>query len=269
MGEVFSRAVAVFARHFPALALFTVVIFLPLGIWEVMAAGKAWGAPAEIVVGSGYRVPLSFWARFTQANGMVGQFIDLIVPLVLQATVTLGVFQFLGGHRVDYARSFRRGMARFFPVLGVALITALVLLLAMIVVIALLGTLFAMTIGGVGAGSLMVIVGTLVMLAVLTLFFVGPQVAVVEGVGPARAMARSAWLTQGVRWQVFGILFVFGAIGFFGTVLVQRGIWSAPTSRAAATTAVVVTLAWAALVSMLQAVTAVVVYHDLRKEKEG
>ena len=100
---------------------------------------------------------------------------------------------------------------------------------------------------------------------VLTMLFVAAPVCVVERLGPFKSMGRSARLTKGHRWKIFGL--------WFATLLVEGIVQSVLTKLAVAGGASLlgtpVLVIWSAVYGAFSAVLAVVTYHDLRVAKEG
>ena len=93
--------------------------------------------------------------------------------------------------------------------------------------------------------------------------WVAVPAAVVERTGVVASMSRSATLTRGYRWRVFGIVLLLGLLnmtaGWIATLPFDLG----GTAHSVAEFAV------AAVFTAWSAVAAAVAYHDLRLEKEG
>ena len=260
-GQALARSLAFYGRHLPILGLYAFVIFLPLALYYLAVASQVW----EESGGS-----LLFWALFNERTGTIGRILEFGLPFILQATVTLGVFQHLrGGGRVQYGRSFARGMARFFPVLGTALLVAFLAAAVVFVALLLLAVVFQTVGAGLGALILMLVAVLAIMGTIACVFFVAVQAVVVEGVGPTRAMARSAWLTRGARWKIFGTWFAVFLVAFLIGLFIMRTGDGAPASFADVRTLLLVRVAFTAVLSAFSAVFAAVVYHDLRGAKEG
>ncbi len=265
VGEALARSFSFFGRHLPVLCLYAFVIFLPLALYHLYVASEVWNHPK-----TGYSGRFPFWADFQVRTGWIGRLLEFGLPFVLQATVTLGVFQYLrGGGRVQYGRSFGRGMARLLPVLGVALLVVFLAFALGLVTTLLLVVVLSVVGGGLGALVLLLLALLAVMGVIACVFFVAVQAVVVEDVGPTKAMARSAWLTRGARWKIFGIWFGIFLFSLIVQLVIVRGADDVPSSFAAARTIVLVRVAVAAVSAAFSAVFAAVVYHDLRTAKEG
>jgi hypothetical protein len=148
-------------------------------------------------------------------------------------------FEDMRGRPVDMAASFRVGLGRFLPVIGVTLLSGL---LAGLAIIALIFPFFM----------------------VMTMLYVATPACVVERLGPIASLSRSAALTKGSRWRVLGMLAVVGIVGAIGTGMVEGLAYGVGPAVAP-----VVKVIWQGLVGAYSAILVVVTYHDLRVAKEG
>ena len=156
-----------------------------------------------------------------------------------QAIVLYGAFEDIRGRPVDLVASFGQGSRRFLPVIGVGLLMAFL--------------------GGLAA--LLLIVPGLIL---LTMWYVATPVCVVERIGPWKSLRRSAALTKGNRWKLFGMMVLVAIISLVGQSLV-----SGLTAMTGVTIGLVANLLWSALIGAFSAILGVVTYHDLRVAKEG
>jgi hypothetical protein len=86
---------------------------------------------------------------------------------------------------------------------------------------------------------------------------------VVEGLGPIASMGRSADLTKGCRWKVFGVMLLAALLLMVGLVLqVVLGMLS---QAVASIYGWLLLVAWIAYWNCMT----IMVYHDLRVAKEG
>jgi len=111
---------------------------------------------------------------------------------------------------------------------------------------------------------------------VLVMFWVAIPASVVERPGVIASLKRSASLTKGHRWRIFGIYFVI-----LITMMVASGMAQTPLAVSTATSGIatemsaifIATNILALLVNAffvaLGAVASAVAYHDLRAVKEG
>jgi hypothetical protein len=169
----------------------------------------------------------------------VGLVLTLVFSALSQATVLYGAFEGLRGGQVDMLASFRYAWRRFVPVIGVAILSALLCGLASI----------ALIFPG---------------LMLLTMWYAATPACVVERLGPWNSLMRSAALTKGHRWKVFGLVIVLSILGIIGSGLVE-----AVAAGVGMTVGLVVKLIWSAFYGAYSAIVVVVIYHDLRVAKEG
>jgi uncharacterized membrane protein len=99
----------------------------------------------------------------------------------------------------------------------------------------------------------------------LTMWWVATPACVVERTGPWTSLKRSAALTKGHRWKVFGTLLLLFVINVIVSqilevvlVLVKSDVLS-----------IIARLTWGALYGAYNAIAVVMTYHDLRVAKEG
>jgi hypothetical protein len=170
----------------------------------------------------------------------VGVILTLVLNVLSQAVVLYGAFEDMRGLPVNLGESIKVGLRRFFPVLGVSICVPLLAGLAAI----------ALVFPGLMVG---------------TMLFVSVPVCVVERLGVFKSMGRSARLTKGHRWKIFGIwiaVLVVGGIAQSFLTAIARTIGGMMLG-------LVISLVCGALVVAFNAILAVVVYHDLRVAKEG
>jgi hypothetical protein len=122
--------------------------------------------------------------------------VALIAPQIATAAITFGVYQHLRGRETSMAECLRRGVSLLMPVLRLVIVQGL----------------------AIGAGILVCIVpGVLMALR----WAVSIPAAVTEGTGVGASIERSTFLTEGLRTDIFGVLFVLGALEI-GLMLLVR-----------------------------------------------
>jgi hypothetical protein len=104
----------------------------------------------------------------------------MVLGALSQAIVLYGAFEDMRGRPVNLLESLRFGLRRAFPVLGVAVLVPIL----------------------AGLAALMLIFPGAI---VLTTLLVAMPACVAEKLGPLQSMRRSAQLTKGHRWAIFGI----------------------------------------------------------------
>jgi len=173
------------------------------------------------------------------AKQAVSVLIRFIAEFVVTGALVYGVFQSLRQKPVELSECLSVGLARLLPVIGVGILVAILIWL----------------------GLLLLIVPGIILACML---YVAVPVAVVEKPGVFASLSRSADLTKGHRWTIFAIFLVILALALvIGMVLVM----------ALATTGSLVVALLGTVIALFfglwSGVAQAVVYHDLRKVKEG
>lgn len=164
----------------------------------------------------------------------------VLLAFVATAALVYGALQELRGQHAGVGECIGRGLSLMFPVLGVAIVSGI----------------------GVGLGLLALIIPG-VILGIM--WWVAVPAAVVERPGVFGALGRSAELTKGYRWRIFGLLVLIVIIQFL-LAMVLGLIISVVGSPA---TALFVQWLADAFITAFYAVVTAVGYHDLRVAKEG
>jgi hypothetical protein len=222
VGDVLTRAWTVFTNNLALFFVTTLIVSLPN---LLVASSKGPDVAAN---------PSRFFTRLGVALLLV-----VVLNTVGEAVIVYGAFQGLRGQPVRVGEALQKGLARFFPILGLAIISGIAVMFAF---------LFFAVPG----------------LILLVMWSVALPVCVLEGLGPTSSLGRSSALTKGHRWQIFGIIILLfianGLVGFvLDKVLAPMGVM----------TAAVAGLIWAALWAAYYNSVLVMIYHDLRVTKEG
>lgn len=162
-----------------------------------------------------------------------------VLSALCEAMILYAAFQTLRSRPVSIAGSVARGLQRFFPVVGTSLLTSIIVTLGI----------FLLVVPGVIAS---------IMLALAL------PVCVVEKLGPVDSLSRSAELTKGYRWQIFGTFFAVGIVEL--VAVLALGV-----TRHSDTLALYLVLLFvvAVLFRAYQSVLVAIIYHDLRVIKDG
>jgi hypothetical protein len=171
---------------------------------------------------------------------VLGFIIMMVLNALSQAIILYAAFEDMRGRSANMVESLRVGLSRFLPVIGTALLVGLLTMLA----------------------GLALVIPAFIVMAML---FVAMPACVVERLGPVASLGRSADLTKGNRWKIFGLwilVFVVGAI-------IQTMLTGLATALGGRLVGEIVLLAWTAVFGAFSAVVAVVAYRDLRVAKEG
>ncbi|HVJ51698.1 MAG TPA: glycerophosphoryl diester phosphodiesterase membrane domain-containing protein [Aliidongia sp.] len=183
-------------------------------------------------------------ARMPPSAILTNSTVSLIVVFVLfpfvQATILHAAFQSMRGRPISFGESFSVSLTRFLPILGALFCVGIVVLL----------------------GFILLIIPALIL---LTRYYVVVPACVVDQTGPFDSMRRSAELTQGYRWRIFGMILLVGIVnvvlGYIvgGIGMMAGGFMGATILRFLVN----------GVVLAYSAVLAAVAYHDLRVAKEG
>jgi len=190
--------------------------------------------------------PLLLWvllvgpAEGLGPGGGLQNLFSSFLSFVLTGAVTFLVLRQFAGERIGFGKALAATAERFFAIFTTSFLGGLAALLGFV---------------------LLVVPG----FVVLTMIFVAVPVAVVERPGASASLRRSADLTRGYRWHVFG-----AAVVLFLLVAVAAGAVGAATELAATGRAgALIGEAVGALAGSIPAVASAVAYHDLRVLKEG
>ncbi|MDQ0470938.1 hypothetical protein [Labrys wisconsinensis] len=165
---------------------------------------------------------------------------QMAIGFLAQGAMVYGAFQEMRGQSFTLGESIAKCLGHIGPLLGAALLVSLGIMLGLV---------------------LLIVPGLMAMIA----WFVAAPACVVERLGARDSISRSAALTKGYRWRVFGLVLVFEAI-----VLVPMYLASYILGHVAGPLSVVVLQYLFQVVGgSLAAILAAVVYHDLRQIKEG
>ena len=194
--------------------------------------------------------PLAGMAFFVAATEETPEGVALVLVTaltVLSASLCEGmmfyaVFQHLRGSPVTVLASLRRGCERFIPVVLTSLLATLLIVVGLVLLF----------IPGV-------VIGAILAMAI--------PVCVVERLNPIECLKRSSWLTSGYRWGIFGISAAIGLCEQFGDYLMKAAFLSS-FDRSLYGWATAFVLLYT-LAEGYRAVLLAVIYHGLRKQKEG
>jgi hypothetical protein len=223
VGRVLSRTASVLSRHFLIFFVVTAVANLPVLLLTQAATAAAVNAPGQSL-----------------ALLSIGVLLMIVLAYVSQAVILHAAFQDMRNRPVNLGESLRVGLARFLPIVVLAIILAFL----------------------VGLASLLLLIPGLIL---ITMWFVGTPVCVVERRGPWASLKRSAELTKGHRWKIFGLMILLIIISAIVSPLIELAL--GPVGSVILT--FLVTLIWTATWGAYYAIAVAVTYHDLRAAKEG
>lgn len=172
------------------------------------------------------------------ALAVVAFVLSIVCPTLASAAVTYGVVQELRGRPFTFSESLAVALRRFFPMIGVGLCVGIL----------------------VGLATLLLIIPGMIVMCV---YLVAAQACIVERTGVFASLSRSAALTKGHRWQIFGIVLVL----FLVTIVVSALLGMILSASGTLTGLIGGT--WQALAGTFWAVLGGVIYFQLRSVKEG
>jgi hypothetical protein len=226
VGDVLSRAWTILTNNLLFFIGTTLLVWLAIIVLIAVVGGVA------LVMTRGYGAVFVVIA-------FVAVLAAIVVNMLGQATLLFGAFQYLRGLPVRLGESLSRATARLGPLIGVTVLTAICLFFAA----------FALLVPAIILGCMWAVV---------------VPVCVVEGSGVTDSMSRSAALTKGHRWQIFGI----GLLLLIVNVIVGE-ILSFALTPVSAILAGLVNLVWTVVFSSYGHCVVIMIYHDLRVAKEG
>ncbi len=200
----------------------------------------------------------------TWSSYLVEPFLRPLVADLVQLALMFAVLNNLRGQKTSLA-DFTHGV-RFVPQVAAAS------------VIGSLPSLGGPLVGRVMSGAPALVLGVgmlsvaILSLLVMIIWWVAAQSIAIERKGVIDGLRRSAQLTEGRRWQIFGLTLVLSlivlpvmfAVSVFGKTSLSELAFAQPTTPVGA-----IWFAAAALLSAFNAVAATVGFSQLRAEKDG
>lgn len=193
-------------------------------------------------------IPFAAWIYYVADTGRFGSgeavvamvFLTILSSSFCDAMVIRGTFQAMRGRPVSALSSIKHAASRFFPVVAVSIVSTLIVVV----------------------GLLLLLIPGYIASCVLA---VAIPVCVIESKSVGDSMSRSASLTRGSRWGIFGLLFCVG----IADRIVEFIIAAIFAGSGATGSFAFVEVLWMSMVLSYVAVVWTVVYHDLRAAKEG
>lgn len=252
VGEVLSRSMAILARNIVPFGLLAVLFTAPTFLATVMVDPQAGMMDPKTIQALEYGDESAIERFFMMFAAMIGLLLmGLVLSMLATAAMVYGTFQDLRGAPAAIGASLRHGLRIVFPVLGVALLSVLMMMLSAIALV-------------------------IPMFIVMTMFWVAIPTAVVERPGVIASLKRSAELTKGNRWRVFGIYAVITLLSLVASSMVQVPFMASTFNvgpdvmmSGGFLAAQILGLLVTAFFMALSAVASAVAYHDLRAVNEG
>ena len=228
LGEVFGRCFMVVRRRFLPLFLVAAAFQSPLLLLPIIL-GLATGQGRSLAT-----------TEFYAAIPFAGAFLPRALEYITQAVLFTGLYRDMCGERNSLGESVRRGLVSLPSLILAVPMTWIAILLA---------------------SAVFLIPGIIV----FTVTAVTVQACVVEQIGPFAAIERSATLTSGCRWQVFGIYLVQLLITTFTSFPLTLILFNILPLTVLGYVDFALRTAALTFVTTLDAA----IYHGLRSAKEG
>jgi hypothetical protein len=236
IGNVLGTGLRIWVRNFAPFMLITALIYSPLWIWSMTTVR------GEMTIEK-----LEAATTILKLEAGLGPLLDVFVA----AALIYGVVMELRGQRASLAACISTGLARFFPALGAALLSILC----------------------IAGGVVLLIVGSIVVACML---YVATPAAVLERPGVRGALRRSRELTEGHKFEIFGLMVILFLAGFAAGKIVEDVTLPHLTDPGYIDetmrnfpTYIYVHLVLQMVLSSMGAVMQGVAYYFLRAEKEG
>ena len=225
VGRVLGRAATILSQHF--------ILFFVVGVVAAAPTVLLIQRNADAMVGG---TPSA--DRLIMIG--IGVVLAMVLGMLSQAVMLHAAFQAMRLRPVNLGDSLRVGLSRVLSIILLAIVMGFLLMLGMIALV-------------------------IPFFILLTMWWVATPACVVERTGPWTSLKRSAALTKGHRWKVFGTLLLLFVVNVVVSqilevvlILVKSDILS-----------IFARLIWAALYGAYNAIAVVMTYHDLRVAKEG
>src|SRR5262245_32352538 len=178
VGRGLNRSASVLSRNFVVFFVIGAIAYLPVAL-----AGAAFAA--YFIVGAPIGPDMSFVPIIV--FGLAFFLVFIALGVLSQAMIVNAAFQDMRRRPVSFVEAVKVGLRRFFPLIVLAIISALL--------------------GMIGL-ALLIFPAAII----ATMLFVSTPACVVEHCGPFASMSRSSELTKGHRWKVFGVLVLLIAV---------------------------------------------------------
>jgi hypothetical protein len=259
VGRVLSQSTSVFQRNLPVLLIIGTVAYLPLQLFSVWFADSGVGRPIRIGAVSAGQVGL-FLVLFV--------FVTIVFSMLSQAIILHVAFQNIRNLSANIVESLKLGLRRFFPLLLLGICMGILMMLVVMVLGMAVGATalyLGYSMSAVLASIAAVLLGLAAVAILYTMWFVAVAACVVDRRWPFSALRRSAQLTKGFRWRIFGLLLLLVVTSIIVSLTIKlllSPLGSIPLTFLGS-------LAWSAIWGAFYAIVVAVSYHDLRVAKEG
>jgi hypothetical protein len=267
VGRVLNQSEAILRRNFLALFVIGAITYLPIPLFDL------WFPASE------QEDLISVGAASTGQVGLVLAllvFVTIVLSLLSQSIILHVAFQDMRHRPASLVEALKVGLGRFVPLLLLGICIGIVMMLLLLGLgMVVLGLSMAAGMTMLVNGSMVSLLATTILAVVLGLvaamgilfarWFVAGAACVVDRRWPFSALGRSAQLTKGYRWRIFGLILLLLATGI--VVSLVMNLLLGPFGSTILT--LLGSLAWSAVWGAFYAIVVAVAYHDLRVAKEG
>jgi hypothetical protein len=233
IGNVIERSFGIFGRNLVPFLILSAICAFPYLLMDWNQAQLSLAKPGDptAILGA---------AKGLGKSVLISGILGLLVATVGRAALIAAVFQSMRGQPINILDSIRHGLARFFPIIGMSILMGL----------------------GIGAGMILLIVPGIMF---YMMWYVALPACVVERLGPAASLGRSAGLTKGSRWKIFGLVVLVAIVGSIIN-MTANAVFLLAHNKIVFTAG---EYALQTVIFAIQSIIALVLYHDLRVAKEG
>jgi hypothetical protein len=232
VGRVLATAWSVYMKNFVPFSTVALVLLLPLLFVQLFLVPDPSADLSEEEIYAATRTSI--------ALGAIYAVLSMLLTQLVTATLVYGTIQEMRHHSTSTGEALTRGLQLALPVLGVVIVASI----------------------AVGVGALLLVVPGIIL---FVMFWVAIPVAVVERPGVIASLKRSAFLTKGNRWRIFGLVVVLWLIFVLISMAISLAFAAAEAWRVYPYIDYVLTVFLTAVFAVVSAVG----YHDLRLLKDG
>jgi Membrane domain of glycerophosphoryl diester phosphodiesterase len=184
---------------------------------------------------------------------LIGALVTMVTAYILQGALTRAAADDLSGAGVKFGAALGDGLRYFFPLFIVAILVTL----------------------GIWIGLILLIIPGIIL---ALRWSITAPIVVIERDGPTKSMGRSAELTEGHRWAIFGLFLLYFVLAYASQLIVGAlfGAFGAATGSAPFGTldtygliVMGISAGVAALISLISTTGTAALYFELRRVKEG
>lgn len=241
IGRVIERTFKTIGANFVTFLILSLVLqAIPALIVNILQVSASGGFP-------GVTTTTPTYDPSTALLSLVGLVVTVLASMLVQAALIRGTFAELSGRRAKLGELLSTGVQFILPLFGLGIVMAIALFFAAILLL-------------------------FPALILMTMWLVAGPAVVVERKGVFEALGRSAQLTKGSRWPIFGLIVIFAVCIWVVEAVFSFSLLGALVGGGNMTMVAIYFVAMAALsalVSMFSSVGVASTYYELRNMKDG